>query len=71
MIRPALVPRDEMHVELLDLREQYQLTENDFVLTQYGVNPICNWFLGTRAGLITDAGIIEASLAGVRKALSA
>jgi hypothetical protein len=42
-----------IHRELLDLKDQYQLTENDFVLTRYGVNPICNWFLGTKSGLIT------------------
>jgi len=45
--------KDEIHVELVQLRQQYQLSEDDLVLTQYGVNPICNWFLGTRSGLIT------------------
>ncbi len=45
--------KEEIHEELLELRERYQLSENDFVLTTYGVNPICNWFLGTKSGLIT------------------
>ena len=45
--------KDEIHAELRDLRDRYDLTSNDFVLTQYAVNPACNWFLGTRAGLIT------------------
>ena len=45
--------KDEIHAELRDLRDRYDLTRNDFVLTQYAANPACNWFLGTRAGLIT------------------
>ena len=45
--------KEEIHEELLGLRERYQLSENDFVLTTYAVNPICNWFLGTKSGLIT------------------
>ncbi|MDJ0698808.1 MAG: hypothetical protein QNJ07_03040 [Woeseiaceae bacterium] len=45
--------KDEIHAELRDLRDRYDLTSNDYVLTQYAVNPACNWFLGTRAGLIT------------------
>lgn len=45
--------KDEIHTELLQLRQQYQLSKDDLVLTQYGVNPIGNWFLGTRSGLIT------------------
>ena len=45
--------KEEIHEDLLELRERYQLSENDFVLTTYGVNPICNWFLGTKSGLIT------------------
>ncbi len=42
-----------MRAELADVKARYQLSAEDFVLTQYGVNPACNWFLGTRAGLIT------------------
>ncbi len=45
--------KDEIHAELRDLRLRYDLSDDDFVLTQYAVNPACNWFLGTSAGLIT------------------
>jgi hypothetical protein len=46
--------KEAIHRELANLEEQYALNENDFILTRYGVNPICNWFLGTRSGLITS-----------------
>ncbi len=39
--------KDEIHAELIDLRERYDLIDSDFVLTQYAVNPACNWVLGT------------------------
>ena len=45
--------KKETHSELLNLKRQYRLSENDLVITTYGVNPICNWFLGTKSGLIT------------------
>jgi hypothetical protein len=45
--------KDEIHAELMDLRERIRFSENDFVLTNYGVNPVCNWFLGSKSGLIT------------------
>ena len=45
--------KDEIHAELEDLRARYKLSSNDFVLTQYAVNPVANWFLGTPSGLIT------------------
>lgn len=43
----------EMHAELMRLRADERLTADDFVITRYAVNPACNWFLGTRSGLIT------------------
>lgn len=45
--------KNEIHAELRDARQRLALSEKDFVLTQYGVNPICNWFLGTPSGLVT------------------
>jgi hypothetical protein len=27
---------------------------NDFIITNYGVNPLCNWFFETKSGLITS-----------------
>ena len=45
--------KHEVHAELRDARQRLALSEKDFVLTQYGVNPICNWFLGTPSGLVT------------------
>ena len=45
--------KNEVHVELRDARQRLALSQKDFVLTQYGVNPICNWFLGTPSGLVT------------------
>jgi hypothetical protein len=45
--------KEAIHADLLELREQHHLTDRDFILTRYGVNPTCNWFLGTKSGLIT------------------
>jgi hypothetical protein len=42
-----------VHGELLALRQRYRLTREDLVVTRYAVNPLCNWFLGTRSTLIT------------------
>jgi len=41
------------YAELLGVRARLDLSRKDLVLTRYGVNTICNWFFGTRAGLIT------------------
>ncbi len=54
--------KDEVHAELIDAREALQLGENDFVLTQYAVNPICNWFLRTPSGLVTAFNRHDAEL---------
>jgi len=43
----------QTHAELDDMRDRFDLGHGDLVLTPYGGNTICNWFLGTRAGLIT------------------
>lgn len=44
----------EIHTGLRELRERHALTGDDLVITEYGVNAISNWFLGTRASLITS-----------------
>jgi hypothetical protein len=49
----ARTDNEAVHSELIALKRDHQLTDRDFVLTRYGVNPICNWFLGTPSGLIT------------------
>jgi len=49
--------KDEIHAELVDLSDRVRFTDKDFVLTKYGINPVCNWFLGTKAGLITAFNI--------------
>lgn len=46
--------RAEIHAELVELREDHALTHDDLVITEYGVHAIANWFLGTRASLITS-----------------
>lgn len=43
----------EARYELDDMRARFGLGFDDFILTPYGGNTICNWFLGTRSGLIT------------------
>jgi hypothetical protein len=45
--------KTQTRAELDDMRERFDLGSGDLVLTPYGGNTICNWFLGTRAGLIT------------------
>jgi len=39
--------------QLAAVAVKYELSPNDLVITPYGVNPIANWFLGTRGSLIT------------------
>lgn len=43
----------ESHRELQQLHVRYQLGETDLVIAPYAVAPAMNWFLGTRAGLVT------------------
>ncbi len=33
--------------------DNYRLSREDLVITPYGVNPIANWFLGTKSSLLT------------------
>lgn len=44
----------ETQSELGRLRESGIVSEDDLIVTTYGINPICNWFLGTKASLITE-----------------
>ena len=39
--------------QLAAAADKYGLSRGDLVITPYGVNPIANWFLGTKASLIT------------------
>lgn len=39
--------------ELAAVTQKYQLSRHDLVITTYGAAPIANWFLGTRATLLT------------------
>lgn len=39
--------------QLAAVAEDYRLSRDDLVITPYGVNPIANWFLGTRGSLLT------------------
>jgi hypothetical protein len=39
--------------QLAAVADTYALSSNDLVITPYGVNPIANWFLGTRGALLT------------------
>lgn len=41
------------HAELVRLRESGIVSSDDLIVTSYGVNPICNWFLRTKSSLIT------------------
>jgi len=45
--------KDNIADELDELRESYQLQRTDLVITPYGVGPTANWFLGTKAALLT------------------
>ncbi len=46
--------KDNIYAELVQVRQDYALSTDDFIIAPYGVPPICNWFLGTRAGLVTS-----------------
>jgi len=53
--------KSDIHDELMRLKAQYRFTERDFVLTTYGVNPVCNWFLDSSSGLITSFNVNDQS----------
>ncbi|MEZ5425146.1 MAG: hypothetical protein R2747_02670 [Pyrinomonadaceae bacterium] len=40
--------------EMVSIRNRQIFRPDDFVITKYGVNPICNWFFETKSGLITS-----------------
>jgi hypothetical protein len=46
--------KHEILAELQSLKQQFSLNENDLVLGPYAVAPACNWFLDTKAGLVTS-----------------
>ena len=41
--------------ELAAVADKYGLSQNDLVITPYSAGPIANWFLGTKASLVTAA----------------
>lgn len=45
--------RAATHAELLALKAKYDFTPQDFIIAPYAVAPTLNWFLDTRAGLVT------------------
>lgn len=45
--------KDEIAKEMAEAADKYGLSQNDLVITPYGVTPVANWFLGTRASLVT------------------
>ena len=49
----AYPAKTETSRQLAAVAEKYGLSRTDLVITPYGVNPIANWFLGTKASLIT------------------
>ena len=45
--------KDDAYEELMTLDEQIDFQRNDLILTKNGAEHICNWFLRTKAGVIT------------------
>ena len=45
--------KTQTSMQLAAVAEEYQLSRDDLVITPYGVNPIANWFLGTKGSLVT------------------
>ncbi len=43
-----------IHQEIVTIKNKHIFESNDFVITKYGVNPICNWFFEIKSGLITS-----------------
>ena len=44
--------KDEVLKEMVEMKEQIRFDSNDLIITKNGAEHICNWFLGTKAGLI-------------------
>lgn len=45
--------KEEVYADLMDMKSKIAFHENDLILTKNGAEHICNWFLGTKAGVIT------------------
>jgi len=45
--------KGEISQQLAAAADKHRFSEDDLVITPYGVTPIANWFLGTKASLIT------------------
>ncbi|MFZ1699257.1 MAG: hypothetical protein WBO10_00350 [Pyrinomonadaceae bacterium] len=48
-----------VQAELFSIRDRRLFGPYDLIITKYGVNPLCNWFFDTRAGLITSLNISD------------
>lgn len=46
--------KEEVYEDLLSMNQKIAFEENDLILTKNGAEHICNWFLGTKAGVITS-----------------
>ena len=44
----------QIQQEIGSIKDKGIFLPNDFVITKYAVNPMCNWFFNTKAGLITS-----------------
>jgi hypothetical protein len=43
-----------IQTEIRTIQNKNIFQPNDFVITKYSINPMCNWFFETKAGLITS-----------------
>lgn len=46
--------KDEIFADLMLLKNQQNFQKNDLIITKNGAEHICNWFLGTKSGMITS-----------------
>ncbi len=49
--------KKEIYNDLMTVKEIYNFTKNDLIITKYGAEHICIWFLKAKSGLITSLNI--------------
>lgn len=50
---------DKIYNDLLKIKEKQNFHSNDLIITKYGAEHVCIWFLETKAGLITSLNISD------------
>jgi len=51
--------KTEIYTDLMIIKEKQHFHPNDLIITKYGAEHICNWFLNTKSSLITSLNLSD------------